>query len=203
VRAQGRNAVRAGIGSVLARPTGLELGVGLTRSLPKITVEPPPSGRGISGDWPSVGECFFSSETAACCIIHARDYKSNNTVVYSCKDHVVWCPKYRRPVWVKPVDARLKTILREVALARRCEIIALEVLPDPVHRLMEGAPQYGGHRVLREITGRSSHPVRTAFPSLATRLPPWWTHAYFGSPGGGSPLSLVQQDSENQKRSER
>jgi hypothetical protein len=33
VRAQRRNAVRAGIGSRLARPTGLELGVGLTRSL--------------------------------------------------------------------------------------------------------------------------------------------------------------------------
>jgi len=34
VRAHGRNAVRAGIGSVPARPTGLELDVGLTRSLP-------------------------------------------------------------------------------------------------------------------------------------------------------------------------
>lgn len=33
VRAQRRNAVRAGIGSKPARPTGLELGVGLTRSL--------------------------------------------------------------------------------------------------------------------------------------------------------------------------
>ncbi|MBS4888074.1 IS200/IS605 family transposase, partial [Blautia sp. AF19-13LB] len=22
-------------------------------------------------------------------------YKSNNNVVYSCKYHVVWCPKYR------------------------------------------------------------------------------------------------------------
>ncbi|MCI5995445.1 MAG: IS200/IS605 family transposase, partial [Blautia sp.] len=25
-------------------------------------------------------------------------YKSNNNVVYSCKYHVVWCPKYRRKV---------------------------------------------------------------------------------------------------------
>ncbi|NSK82451.1 IS200/IS605 family transposase, partial [Blautia massiliensis] len=23
-------------------------------------------------------------------------YKLNNNVVYSCKYHVVWCPKYRR-----------------------------------------------------------------------------------------------------------
>ncbi|MBS3938351.1 MAG: transposase, partial [Peptococcaceae bacterium] len=25
-------------------------------------------------------------------------FKSNNNVVYSCKYHVVWCPKYRRKV---------------------------------------------------------------------------------------------------------
>ncbi|MBS3938246.1 MAG: transposase, partial [Peptococcaceae bacterium] len=25
-------------------------------------------------------------------------FKSNNKVVYSCKYHVVWCPKYRRKV---------------------------------------------------------------------------------------------------------
>ncbi|RHS17538.1 IS200/IS605 family transposase, partial [Coprobacillus sp. AF13-25] len=27
-------------------------------------------------------------------------YKSNNNVIYSCKYHVVFCPKYRRPVLV-------------------------------------------------------------------------------------------------------
>ena len=27
-------------------------------------------------------------------------YKSNHNVVYSCKYHVVWCPKYRRPVLI-------------------------------------------------------------------------------------------------------
>lgn len=28
-------------------------------------------------------------------------YKSNNNVVYSCKYHVVWCPKYRRKILTK------------------------------------------------------------------------------------------------------
>ncbi|HAR80125.1 MAG TPA: IS200/IS605 family transposase, partial [Succinivibrionaceae bacterium] len=31
-------------------------------------------------------------------------YKSNCNVVYSCRYHVVWCPKYRRPVLVEGVD---------------------------------------------------------------------------------------------------
>ena len=34
-------------------------------------------------------------------------YKSNHSVVYSCKYHVVWCPKYRRSVLANGVDVRL------------------------------------------------------------------------------------------------
>ncbi len=82
-------------------------------------------------------------------------YKSNNNVVYSCKYHVVWCPKYRRSVLVNPVDARLKNLLRETATARRCEVIELEVMPDHVHLLVEVDPQYGIHRLVRELKGQS------------------------------------------------
>jgi len=32
-------------------------------------------------------------------------YKSNRNVVYSCKYHVVFCPKYRRDVLVDGADA--------------------------------------------------------------------------------------------------
>nr|WP_242652442.1 transposase [Desulfofarcimen acetoxidans] len=32
------------------------------------------------------------------------EYKSNNNVVYPCKYHVVWCPKYRRKVLTQGVD---------------------------------------------------------------------------------------------------
>jgi putative transposase len=131
------------------------------------------------------------------------EYKSNNNVVYSCKYHVVWCPKYRRSVLVKPVDARLKTLIRETAAARQCEVIELEVMPDHVHLLIEVDPQYGVHRLIREIKGRSSHALRKEFPSLATRLPTLWTNSYFVSTVGGSPLAIVKQYIENQKRSER
>jgi putative transposase len=131
------------------------------------------------------------------------EYKSNNNVVYSCKYHVVWCPKYRRSVLVKPVDARLKTLIRETAEARRCEVLELEVMPDHVHLLVEVDPQYGVHRLIREMKGRSSHTLRKEFPSLATRLPTLWTNSYFVSTVGGSPLAIVKQYIENQKRSER
>ena len=131
------------------------------------------------------------------------DYKSNHNVVYSCKYHVVWCPKYRRSVLVKPVDARLKTLIGETCAARRCDLIELEVMPDHVHLLVEVDPQYGVHRLVRLIKGRSSHALRKEFPSLTTRLPTLWTNSYFVSTVGGSPLAIVKQYIEDQKRSER
>ena len=124
-------------------------------------------------------------------------------MVYSCKYHVVWCPQYRRSVLVKPLDARLKTLIRETTTARRCEVIELEVMPDHVHLLVEVDPQYGVHRLVREIKGRSSHALRLEFPFLKSRLPTLWTNSYFVSTVGGSPLAIVKQYIENQKRSER
>jgi putative transposase len=131
------------------------------------------------------------------------DYKSNNNVVYSCKYHVVWCPKYRRKVLVGNVEKRLKRIIRDTAAERKSEVIELEVMPDHVHLLVEVDPQYGIHRLIRELKGRSSHALRKEFPSLATRLPTLWTNSYFVSTVGGSPLAVVKQYIENQKRSER
>lgn len=131
------------------------------------------------------------------------DYKSNNNVVYSCKYHVVWCPKYRRSVLVNGVDKRLKRIMLDTAKEYRAEVIELEVMPDHVHLLIEVDPQYGVHRMVRQLKGRSSRILRSEFPSLSTRLPTLWTNSYFVSTVGGSPLAVVKQYIENQKRSER
>ena len=129
-------------------------------------------------------------------------YRSNRNVVYSCKYHVVWCPKYRRSVLVNGVDEPLKAILREVADETRSELIEFEVMPDHVHVLVEVDPQFGIHSLVKLMKGRSSRLLRQEFPWLKSRLPNLWTNSYFVSTVGGSPLAVVKQYIENQKRSE-
>lgn len=126
-------------------------------------------------------------------------FKSNRNVVYSCQYHVIWCPKYRRKVLVNGVDERLKAILREVAGERQAEIIELEIMPDLVHLLVEVDPQFGIHRLVRRMKGRSSRLLRQEFPALRSRLPTLWTNSYFVATVGGAPLSVIQQYIENQK----
>jgi putative transposase len=106
------------------------------------------------------------------------EYKSNRNIVYSCKYHVVWCPKYRRPVLVNGVDSRLKTIIAEVVAETRSELIELEVMPDHVHLLVEVDPQFGIHKLVKMIKGRSSRLIRAEFPALRSRLPTLWTNSY-------------------------
>ena len=127
-------------------------------------------------------------------------YKSNNNIVYSCKYHVVWCPKYRKKLLENAVAARLEEILSDVAEERSAEVIELEIMPDHVHLLVEVDPQYGIHKLVKQMKGRSSHLLRSEFSSLRTRVPTLWTNSYFVSSVGGAPLAVIKQYIENQKK---
>lgn len=126
-------------------------------------------------------------------------YKTNNNVVYSCKYHVVWCPKYRRSVLVDGIDIRLKEIIEEVCREHNFDLIEMEVMPDHVHLLLEVDPQYGIHRAIKAIKGKSSRLLRQEYPILKSRLPTLWTNSYFVSSVGGTPLSAIKQYIEDQK----
>ena len=126
-------------------------------------------------------------------------YRSNRNVVFSCKYHVVWCPKYRRSVLVEGADEALKRIVEPVCLARDADLMELEVMPDHVHLLVDVDPQYGIHRLIKEIKGTSSRELRASFRFLRSRLPSLWTNSYFVSTVGGAPLAVVKQYIENQK----
>ena len=126
-------------------------------------------------------------------------YKSNLNVVYSCKYHVIWCPKYRRSVLINGVDARLKEIIQSVGTEFKSEVLELEVMPDHVHLLVEVDPQFGIHRLIKLMKGRSSRMLRAEFPWLKSRLPTLWTNSYFVSTIGGAPLEVVKQYIEQQK----
>ena len=130
-------------------------------------------------------------------------YKSNNNIVYSCKYHVVWCPKYRRKVLVGEIEARLKELIQETCLELQSELIELEIMPDHVHLLIEVDPQFGIHKVIKTIKGKTSRILRKEFPVLKTKLPTLWTNSYFVSTVGGAPLEMIKQYIENQKTSQR
>ena len=132
-----------------------------------------------------------------------KAFKTNKNIVYSCKYHVVWCPKYRRKVLTGNIEERLKEIIIKKARELKSEIIELEIMPDHVHLLIEVDPQFGIHKLVKNIKGYTSKILRQEFKELRTKIPTLWTNSYFVSTVGGAPLSIIKQYIENQKRSQR
>jgi putative transposase len=100
---------------------------------------------------------------------------------------------------VDGVAEQVTTILSQVCQEHQAEVLSVQIMPDHVHLLVEVDPQFGIHRLVRLLKGRSSRLLRQAFPTLRTRMPTLWTNRYFVSTVGRAPRSHIKQYIENQK----
>lgn len=132
-----------------------------------------------------------------------REYRSNKNVVYSCKYHIVWCPKYRRKILTGEVEIALKEVIEKVASELRVKLIEMETNKDHIHLLVDVDPAFGVMNFIRAAKGRSARILREKFSFLKTRLPTLWSNSCFISTVGGAPLEVIKQYIENQQNSER
>ena len=126
-------------------------------------------------------------------------YAKNAGAVFSLKHHIVWCPKYRRPVLVPPVEGRLKELFAEVAGEHDMKIHAVEVMPDHVHLFVESDPTQCVAEIVNRFKGRTSRVLRQEFKSLRTRLPTLWSRSYFAATVGTVSEATVRRYIEAQK----
>lgn len=125
-------------------------------------------------------------------------YRANAGAVFSLKYHLVWCPKYRRPVLVEPVAARLKALLHEKAAEIGATLHALEVMPDHVHTFVESDPTRAPAHLAAQFKGFTSHVLRREFPHLRSRLPTLWSRSYFIASTGAVSEATIKRYIETQ-----
>ncbi len=119
-------------------------------------------------------------------------YRRNAGATVSLKYHLVWCPKYRRPVLPPPHDARLKEIIAEVTTEADMIVRALEVMPDRGHLFVEADPTLAIAEVVNHFKGRSSRLMRREFPALRSRRPTLWSRSYDAGSVGHVSAETVQ-----------
>jgi putative transposase len=124
---------------------------------------------------------------------------SNRHLVYSSRYHVLWCPKDRRTALVGLVAKRLERLLRTRCGEMKVDMKALQIRPRPCASPGEFDPPFDVHRLVKRLNGHTSPTLRREVPALKSRFPTLWTHAYFVSPVGGAPLSVITQYVEHQK----
>jgi len=126
-------------------------------------------------------------------------YRKNAGAVFSLKYHVVWCPKYRRPVLVGPVEDRLCQLIREKCFELEITVHNLSVMPDHVHIFLEGGPTICVAEIVNRIKGCTSRVLRQEFSELRSRLPALWSRSYYAGSVGSVSQSVVARYIENQK----
>ena len=126
-------------------------------------------------------------------------YAKNAGAVYSLKYHVVWCPKYRRPVLVDEIASRLRGLLVGKAAELEMTIHALEIMPDHVHLLIEADPTRCIAEIVNRMKGFTSRMLRQEFPSLRSRLPTLWSRSYYAGTVGHVSEAVVKKYIASQK----
>jgi len=125
------------------------------------------------------------------------DYTHNRTSVALINYHVVFCPKYRRKLLVGEVKNRLESLVKEVSVENKWDILAMEVMPDHVHLFVSADTKTKPHMVVKRFKGRTSRFLREEFRDLR-KMPTLWTRSYFLSTAGNVSAATIKKYIEQQ-----
>ncbi len=128
-----------------------------------------------------------------------KEYKTTNTLVYSCQYHIIWTTKYRRKVLNEDIQNRLKEIILSKEKELKFKVLEMEIMEDHVHLLLDHNPQNNICSVIAKLKGLSSHTLREEYSFLKSRLPSLWTRSKFISTVGNVSLEVVKKYIEDQK----
>jgi putative transposase len=133
--------------------------------------------------------------------------KAGSHCRFNLKYHLVWITKYRRSFLEGKLAERLLEILSQIARDYGFEIIAMEVMPDHIHMLVEAPPKYAPAKIVQIFKGISSRRMRQEFLNIIKRYiwkegTLWAVGYYIGSVGDGVTTELIKEYIENQKSEE-
>lgn len=123
----------------------------------------------------------------------------NCSAAFSLKYHLVWCPKYRKPVLGGAVAVRLADLLKIKAIEIGATIHEMEIMPDHVHLFVESDPTRSVAHIAAQFKGYTSHTLRQEFPWLRSRLPTLWSRSYYCGTVGHVSEATVRKYIETQK----
>ena len=128
-------------------------------------------------------------------VTHGRGY------VYSLQYHIDWCTKYRKQLFVSGLEEEVKGHLKEVAEYLQARIIAMEVMPDHVHLLLDCKPQFRPSDAIKIFKGNTARWLFLAHPELKKQL--WgghmWNPGYFVATVSDRSLEQVERYIRQQK----
>lgn len=126
-------------------------------------------------------------------------YRKTNTTVSLINYHFVFCPRYRRKIFLIPkVEERFKHMVNFVCEEMEIKIVAIECDKDHAHMFLNCLPTLSPSDIMQKIKGVTSRVLRDEFPQLK-KMPSLWTRSYFVSTAGNVSSETVKKYIEEQK----
>ncbi|MGC8714794.1 MAG: IS200/IS605 family transposase [Leptodesmis sp.] len=77
-----------------------------------------------------------------------QSYRHKTTSVTLINYHFVWIPRRKRKVLIGEVESRLLELIRETTQNLDCEVLAVEIMPDPVHLFLNCPPTLAPDQIM-------------------------------------------------------
>ena len=95
-----------------------------------------------------------------------RQYRLGAHTKTDLKVHLVWIPKYRKPILIGPVAVRTRDLLRQIAMEHELSIISGKVARDHVHIFLSYRPTDSVSHITQWLKGISSRVLLQEFAHL-------------------------------------
>ena len=126
-------------------------------------------------------------------------YRHTNTTVSLINYHFVFCPRYRRKIFLIPnVEERFKYMVNFVCEEMEIKIIAIECDKDHAHIFLNCLPTLSPSDIMQKVKGVTSRVLRDEFLQLK-KMPSLWTRNYFVSTAGNVSSETIKKYIEEQK----
>lgn len=131
--------------------------------------------------------------------MYMDEYRRTNTTVSLINYHFVFCPRYRRKIFLRAdVEKRFKQLVQEIGEELGIFIMALECDKDHTHLFLHALPTLSPADIMAKIKGVTSKRLREEFLHLQ-HLPSLWTRSYFVSTAGNVSSETIKRYVEQQK----
>ncbi|AGK60045.1 Transposase-like protein [Archaeoglobus sulfaticallidus PM70-1] len=125
-----------------------------------------------------------------------------SSAVYEINYHIVWCPKYRKPVLVDEVREFLEEQIKTIAETKGWEIIELEVMPDHIHLFISAPPFEAPTNIVKILKGVTAKRLFEKFPELREKEL-WgghiWSPSYYVGTAGHVSAETIKKYIEGVK----
>lgn len=127
-----------------------------------------------------------------------KKYRHTATTVSMVNYHFVFCPRYRRKIFlIDGLETRFKELVNQICKQNEIEILAMECHIDHCHLFVNAPPTLSPADIMKLVKGTTGSILKKEFfTSANTRV---WTRSYFVSTAEDVSSATIERYVKEQK----